>query len=263
MILFTDEAISRAAFEVDMAILDALPEPIECKHDFSASFERQIQKLIQKAKHFTAFKVLRRVACFFIALVLSASLFVAFNPTARAVVVDWLREKVDDFYHYFFVGESEPIETVISTVPTETEVILPPEATDDGANISEATSVPTANTKDYYLSWIPEGYNLLTSYGADNRGAFIYTNNSGLIMQFNWQSGKENPTLGMGVGEYTSKCVDVGSVQADFLCAKTPEHSNAIIWKSDDGMVIFSISAFLAEDDLIKMAENLVVEEKN
>lgn len=252
MILITDELLSKAAYEVDMAILDMLPEPSECDHVFSASFENKIKKLIRKAKHFVAYKVLKRVACILIAIILSGCLFVALHPSARAAVVDWVKEKVDDFYHYFFIGETKP-ETVIPDTTENTKDT-------DGIDATEATSV-AGEMKKYYLSWVPEGYALLTSFDEENKITYIYVDATGQMMQFNYMHGDDNRSLLIGGGDYEQKYVTVGSMQAEVLLAKTSEHSNAVIWKSEDGNIIFAISAFVDEDDLIKMVENCIVEE--
>ena len=107
--MISDAALTEAAFAVDEAILNTLPKPGECDHVFSPAFERKMRKLIRKANHPVAYKVLNRAACALLALVLSASLLLTFHPKARAAVVDWIKEKVEDFYHYFAPEkESEP-----------------------------------------------------------------------------------------------------------------------------------------------------------
>lgn len=43
---FTDEELKRAAEEVDEAILDQLPDPADCHHDFSPEFEQKMAATI-------------------------------------------------------------------------------------------------------------------------------------------------------------------------------------------------------------------------
>ena len=38
----TDEMLAQAAEEVDEAILDQLPDPADCKHEFSPEFEQKM-----------------------------------------------------------------------------------------------------------------------------------------------------------------------------------------------------------------------------
>ena len=249
MITLTDELLSKAAYEVDMAILDMLPDPSECEHVFSPVFENKIKKLIRKAKHYIAYKVLKRVACFFIAVVLSACVFVALNPNARAAVVDWVREKVGDFYHYFFVGDNETDEAAATVEPGDVE--------------GNETIADAVGMKDYYLTWVPEGYVLVNSFEADNRVFFLYVDTSGQVMQFTYMNGSDNISMLIGGGDYEERHVAVGNFQAEILLSNDSTDSNAIVWKSEDGNVMFSITSFLEEDDLIKMAQSLVVEEKS
>lgn len=42
----TDEMLAQAAAEVDMAILDQLPDPADCHHDFSPEFERKMAAVV-------------------------------------------------------------------------------------------------------------------------------------------------------------------------------------------------------------------------
>ena len=42
----TDEMMAQAAEEVDMAILAQLPDPAECRHEFSPEFEKKTAALV-------------------------------------------------------------------------------------------------------------------------------------------------------------------------------------------------------------------------
>lgn len=246
MILLTDEMISKAAHEVDMSILDMLPEPSDCNHLFSISFENKIKKIIRKAKYFVFYKVLKRVACIFIAIVLSVCTLVAFNPNARAAVIDWVKEKVGDFYYYFFVGESNSDNTVAIAPSEEGEIISKIEG-----------------AKEYSLSWVPEGYTFLNSFKVDNTTTCVYADKENLMLQFVYVCGSDNISLFVGGGDYVQKYSASGNFIAEVFLARTPEHSNAIVWKDDINGVIFTISAFADEEDLLKMAQNVIFIEKN
>lgn len=41
----TDEQIGQAAAEVEQAILDQLPDPADCHHEFSDEFKRKMNEL--------------------------------------------------------------------------------------------------------------------------------------------------------------------------------------------------------------------------
>lgn len=42
----TDEMLAQAAAEVDMAILDQLPDPADCRHEFSPEFEQKMAAMV-------------------------------------------------------------------------------------------------------------------------------------------------------------------------------------------------------------------------
>ena len=144
-----DELLAQAAHEVSLAIMDKYPDDREYDVTFSKSFEKKMEKVIRRANHFVAYKVLRRVACILIALFAAATMFLAINTEARAAVVDWIKETFGEFYHYFFTGEQEQKE---------------PEM--------------------YSLDWVPEGYVIKGSYEVDNVKYMIYSNTSGNMIHY-------------------------------------------------------------------------------
>lgn len=219
MIVITDEMLTRAAEEVEQAIIDMFPDPSECHYTFSESFERKMKKLIQKTKHYTMYKVLYRAACILVSLVLSASMLLAFNSEARAAVLDWIRENLDGVYHYFFVGDTEQ-------------------------------EVPAIYSPD----WIPDGYTLVDSFATPDGGNYIYFNEQGELMEFGYVYGSESSPLAAGLGEYEQSYISDGKFQAEIYISLTEGQSNFITWSPDDGKVMMYISAFLDESDLIKMA---------
>lgn len=247
--IITDEMLAEASYEINEAISEKLAASSECEHVFSPAFEKKMKKLIWKADHYVMYKALKRAACIFIVFLLSASMFLAFNPEARAAIANWVMERYNEFYHYFFVGETEPEETV-ETDATGTEETY------------EATTV-TEESTTYSLGWIPDGYDLLTSTETGNKGTLFYANNSGQILQFMYIKGADGNSLFAGIGEYEQKYITEGDFQAEILFALESDMTNAITWKDDSGDVMFYISGNLSEDELIKMAQNVVSEKNN
>ena len=224
--MITDEMLARAAYEVDMAILKQLPDPSECKHVFSESFEKKMAKLLRRAKHYVAYKVMERVACILISILISASMILTFNTEARAAFLDWVEEHLDGFYHYFFVGEEAP-----------------------------------AEPQNYRPGWLPEGYTLLDSFEAVNGETIIYVSNTGDMMHFTYMYGEMNNSLILGVGEYNSKYISIDGFNAELYLSSIEGGRN--VWQAADGSVLFSISTVLPENDLIKIAQSVVGQEIN
>ena len=143
--MITDEMLRVALEEVDNAILAALPEPSACDHQFSPRFENRMRKVRRRAKHPTAYRVLRQVACILLAILILFSSVMVFSPEARAAVVNWLKEQFETFYHYFYVGDS-------NSASTSTE------------------------RSEYELGWVPEGYHHLASHDTENKRTILFVN---------------------------------------------------------------------------------------
>lgn len=249
--MITDEMLSKAIRELDEEMMASLPDPKDCKHVFSPEFERKMQKLLNKAKYFVVYTTLKRVACIFIALLVSASMFLAVNPSARAAVVDWIQERFGEFYHYFFVGEEVPEETDADV----TNEIVEPTVLDGSGLTTEGGS--------YCLGWVPDGYTLLNSVKSDNVNTVIYVSDSHQMLYFTYLLGSNSNSVYTGVGEYKQKFVSSANIYAEILLAIDEDDTNVITWLSDDGKIRFTISSYLGEADLIKMAQSVEPEKNN
>lgn len=221
-IYLTDNILIEAAHEVDRAMLAMLPEPSECRHVFSKSFERKMQKIIRRADHFIAYKVLRYAACIFISFVMAASMFLAVNTEARAAVVNWIKENFKGVYHYFFV-------------------------TEDSAEEHEA----------YTTGWVPEGYKLVGSFKTVDGESHIYLDNIGNVLQFAYVYGSDSTSITAGRGEYAQKHVSEGNFRAELFISLTDNEANAIMWSEGNGTIMCTISGFIDEEALVKMAKSV------
>lgn len=226
--MITDEALRAALEEVDDAILASLPDPSACEHQFSARFEKRIQKVRRRARHPIAYKALRQAACFLLAILILFSSIMVFSAEARAAVVDWIKEQFETFYHYFFAGE---------------------------------TSSETDERSEYELGWVPDGYMLVNSQAVENRVTLIYLNNDGLLIQFSYLYGDSSAPMFADKDNYTKLNAYVCNMPADIYLSQISTSSNGIVWTEPSGDVLFCISAFADESELIKLAESVL--EKN
>ena len=122
---------------------------------------------------------------------------------------------------------------------------------------SPSGKVPVAERKDFCLTWIPEGYTyydvMETSFGK----TYFYIDENDRFLRFIYLYDGKSYAMVEG---YEHKQVLLGDVQADIFLDPTGEHSNEIIWKDPNGDVCFIISAFMEEEQLIRLA--LSVKEK-
>lgn len=111
--------------------------------------------------------------------------------------------------------------------------------------------------KNYNLTWMPEGYTEQSTVPLGYGVVHSYTDNENRTLRFSYfYSGK----LSSSVQGYEHKKVMLGEVQADLFLSPYVEKESKIIWKSPDGHVLFQITAYADDDQLVQMA--LSVEEK-
>lgn len=220
--MISDELLLRAIVEVDQAILDMLPDPSECTHNFSEAFQKKIKKLIHKADHIVVYRVLRHVASILIAIILSGTVFLAVNTEARAAVMDWVKERFEGIYAYFFVGEEDKDE-------------------------------PSSYSPD----WLPDGYILLDSFTTENGETYIYANESMQMLQFAYSRGHEKSPVAINVADFDHKYINIDNFRAEVFIPKKPDEAKLITWETKNGKAFCSISGLIKEEELVRMAQNI------
>lgn len=221
--MITDEMLIQATKELAVAINSSLPEPRECSHQYSAKFERRIKRLILKENHPIIHHTLSTAASILIIITVVSALLLSVSVEAREYVNRWIRQKYEYFYEYFYDGVSEK-----------------------------------SNFLEYKLDLIPEGYDLMTVLEISGGKVYIYSNESGNLLQFGY-SADTNMTLYVEGAEYTQFDVFVNGMSGIVYIKENLSEANGIVWTDERQNVIFSISAFLDKDELILMAENVVV----
>lgn len=221
--MISEEMLKKAAAEADQAIRDSLPAPEGCKHEFSPLFQRKMRHAFCKAKHPVIYKLPKYAACFVLAVVLTSGTWLTVDAEARAAFFAWMREQYAAFVEYRFIGQP----------PQESESI------------------------DYKLTWLPEGYSEIESYILAGSSIAVYRNETGQIIQFSYSRGGDATSL--FVKSDYSKIIptELGNVLAEYYEAKNHSDANALVWISEDGEIMFCITAFEHKEVLVKMAENV------
>ena len=205
------------------ARMAALPDPKDCYHQFSPRFERKMRKVFRIAKYPVAYKALQRAACLLLVLLALLGSIIAVNPEARAAVINWVKEQFGQFTHYYHSGETTP--------------------------------EPIERTQ-YELGWLPEGYVLLDSVPGENSEALVYINESNQFIQFQYFfAASDGPFI--GGKEYTHKTILLGSYTADLYLPLNANSGSVIVWTDPESKMLFYISAFATEEDLVQMATGI------
>ena len=111
--MISEEALRLAAQRAGQTLTDSLPDPETCDHEFSPAFEKKMKRLINREQYASVYRGLKRVACFFLAVLLSGSVWLSVDAEARQIVFGWLSEKTEDAQRYFFGDEKTDEEDIV------------------------------------------------------------------------------------------------------------------------------------------------------
>ena len=98
--MITDEMIAEAAAELNEAMIKSLPDPHECKHQFSKKFERKMERLIYRVNHPIRYKIVSRVASILLVLLIGFTVVMSCSPTSLSSVIGWIKQVYESFYSY-------------------------------------------------------------------------------------------------------------------------------------------------------------------
>lgn len=216
-----DSMLRRVLLDVDCQQYgEAIDELPEC--DFSPVFEKKMQKLIRRADHPIRYRVAQAVACLLLAALLSGCTALAISPEVRAAFVGWVREVYESWFVYRYTGEEQP----------------------------------TPENTVYFPTWVPDGYEEIV---APQAGTFVrtqYENNKKDLLTISYLKGTETSTLNVEWDKATVQQSLVGNLPAD-LYLNPDDGPNILVWTDTEKDVAFWITAPLAEEELVRIAESI------
>ena len=165
---------------------------------------------------------LSKVACVFLAVLLTGSAVLTFSVEARAAFFGWVREQVETYYMYFFEGNA-------------------------------AVTEPAK----YELGWIPENCIFVTSYKTAGGEVYIYTDERDTLIQFTYTSEPDNEKVYVDYAEYTEKQVTINGNTASLFIAPSEDNTDGIVWTDPNTNTLFFISGHFDQETFIKIAENV------
>ena len=165
---------------------------------------------------------LSRVACVFLAVLLTGSAVLTFSVEARAAFFGWVREQVETYYMYFFEGNA-------------------------------AVTEPAK----YELGWMPENCIFVTSYETAGGEVYIYTDERDTLIQFTYTSEPDNEKVYVDYAEYTEKQVTINGNTASLFIAPSEDNTDGIVWTDPNTNTLFFISGHFDQETFIKIAENV------
>ena len=216
------DKLSASAAKATMAIIDSLPAPGECSHEFTPRFQKKMQRTIRRAKHPIIYNIPKRVACFIIAAIIIGRTWLTVDADARTEIFAWIREKYEEFIEYRFVGKP--------------------------SSEKEKT--------DYELTWLPDGYTEIDRLVTEDGCTIIYSHDVSLI-QFVYSTGADADSLFVGDFNGEVQTIQIGEFTADFYQAQNNSQSSTVVWMSAQKDTLFSITTSLPKDIIIELCKSV------
>ena len=217
--MITEEMMKQAAKEAGNIITDSLQTQEEYRYEFSKTFENNMENILQKAKHKKRKRLYKQVACYLAIFVVAGSSFLMLNQEARATFLYWLRGQYNGYMEYRYTGDG------------------------------------SAQQKAYVLTYIPEGYYEKEISEMEGMNIAIYHNDLGNQIAFMSSSGTD--AISLFISDENAQEAMVGNIKADYYQAEAEDENSVIVWYSADRATIFSISAALSKEEIIKVAESV------
>ena len=197
--------------------------PEETPHTFSPRFRRRIAPVLRRGSH--PHRAAARAAGLILALLLTGFVWLSVDTQARNAVFTWLRGTVDSAFVYRFHNQQ---------------------------NVQSRSCRP---------GWLPEGYREVEFWDDDPGFTRIYENDNGDTIFFQYMFG--NPDTALYIADAPPPTsIQVGDLTADYYPANIEGNNNCLVLIDPSANILFNIHANLTQDELVYLAQNIIVEKK-
>lgn len=220
---FSESELKKATALVRIAMLDSLPEPDECKYEFSEEFRLKIEELksAQKKQQQLRRQLIAAVAAFFIAV----TMLFTFNAEVRATVITWFKEVFSMHTIYWFSGE------------------------------------PVDKLPVFELTDVPEGFICIYDEALINSRSMLYQNerNPSEVFSFEYSFLQADSPLTISYPDtdFTVTEVIVDGCIGDLYVSSDPSESHALIWVDEVNDVVFTITVLGDPNVMLHIAESI------
>ncbi len=237
-LLFTEQELQHAAGELRDALLETLPPPDQCQHEFSPDFEKKMAETFRRRRaQIARRRALRWVACVALALLAGITIWLSADQQAWAGFTSWVRETYEHSVGLFSNHSSE--EETAKTAP------------------------------ECHFGWLPEGYTADGWYADEEHRWFnaeiqpthatgaAYTQRAYFNCQVNDVEWKTFLDYGE---EYETRTVEIGNVLGELYVSTDGSQPNSLVWQEENGDLILFLTGLLPDDELIRIAQGVTLE---
>lgn len=222
----TDEVLSKAAQSVRSAMLNSLPNLIDCENEFTDEFQSKMEQVRLKAKFvYKRQRITRHIASVFLALIITSSVWLTIDADAREIVFSWIREVYENSIIYRFWGQDE-----------------------------------TGVLPHYDPTWLPEGFEQVYEYADEMSHGRLYqkqNSQSGIVIEYyRANEGTHTELIAKNVESLREEVI-VNGIKADFYRADEGSNTNNLIWMDRRNTMVFMVNSDLDKSVIIRIAESL------
>lgn len=220
--MVTKAMLQEAAGIAENRRLQSIENMPQVEHQFSARFERKMNRLIRQVEHPVRHTFFRSVAAVLLLVFILFGMVFAISPEVRASVINWVKSTFFEFTQYSANQNTENADF------------------------------------EYYLQFIPEGYSEFRTNDKEEGKTFIYIHEDGHLLKFLYADGNGAHKLSIITDLHTHIESHVNGNKADIYITDSELESNAIVWTDSESGYLFFIGAKADKDQLIALAESVV-----
>lgn len=224
--MITDEMLAQAADAYVQIMVDNIPDTGENEHRFSTRFERKMRKVIRRGNHPMLYKAMRTVRYAAAVLVISFLMLMAVNPSARAAVMDWIREIYASYYSHNYYASS------------------------DDAEIADITCE---------IGYIPETYTEVSYNETKYNVTRYFENEFKQRLYFSYSKQPESVEYFYELADYSIEVININGMHGEYLCSVQPQNRNIIQWINTDSNILLTVSGSIEKEELIQIAESIKI----
>lgn len=220
--MVTKAMLQEAAGIAENRRLQSIENMPQVEHQFSARFERKMNRLIRRVEHPVQHAFFRSVAAVLLLVFILFGMVFAISPEVRASVINWVKSTFFEFTQYSANQNTENADF------------------------------------EYYLQFIPEGYSEFRTNDTEYGNTIIYIHEDGRLLKFLYADGNGAHKLSIITDLHTHIEAHVNGNKADIYITDSELESNAIVWTDSESGYLFFIGAKADKDQLIALAESVV-----
>lgn len=213
--------LREAAMIAGEAILEAVSAYDATEIKVSPDFENKMHKLIKV--HLFKAQMKKVIAAVLTITLIGGSIMFIAHPEVAASIWGWITEKCDNFYHYYFSGET------------------------------------TADHSRYSPQWLPEGYSLLIRNETETETCYVYSNNNNEWIQFSCVSSQRIKELFIFSDAMICREITVNNIPGTYYHTTTSKATDGLTWTDKEKNLLFILSANLEYEILLKIAESVPI----